>query len=87
MSKPIIVAVSPNVVNLEIDKKYFYCACGRSANQPFCDGSHKSTEITPIGFIAEQESRAICMCRQSKNAPYCDGSHNKFTADQIGTEG
>jgi CDGSH-type Zn-finger protein len=52
MSKPIIAAVSPKKVDLEIGKKYFYCACGKSVDQPFCDGSHKGTDITPVGFIA-----------------------------------
>jgi CDGSH-type Zn-finger protein len=87
MSKAIIAAVSPKKVDMEIGKKYFYCACGKSADQPFCDGSHKDTDITPIGFVAEQESRAICMCKHTQNAPYCDGSHNQFSPVQVGTEG
>jgi|TARA_B110000902_G_scaffold254607_1_gene318850 CDGSH-type Zn-finger protein len=87
MSKPIVAAASPIKVDLEIGKKYFYCACGQSAAQPFCDGSHKGSEITPIGFVAEQESCAMCRCKHTNNAPYCDGSHNQLSAADINTEG
>jgi CDGSH-type Zn-finger protein len=57
--------------------KYFWCACGRSAKQPFCDGSHKGTGIQPLRVeITEAKEVHWCMCKQSKNKPFCDGSHN-----------
>ena len=67
---------APKIVQLESEKTYAWCACGRSSNQPWCDGSHQVTSMTPTVFIAEKsEARALCMCKQTKNPPYCDGSH------------
>ena len=56
----------PNVVPIEKDKNYAWCACSESDNQPFCDGSHAKTDMQPA---------YLCGCKESKNAPYCDGSH------------
>lgn len=68
----------PVGVDLEKGKTYAWCACGRSANQPFCDGSHKTTTITPVIFVPEESKNYhLCMCKQTKNPPYCDGSHHK----------
>ena len=68
----------PVEVDLEKGKTYAWCACGLSKNQPFCDGSHKITDIKPVVFVAEETKKAhLCMCKQTKNMPYCDGSHNK----------
>ena len=66
---------------VEEGKKYLYCACGHSQNQPFCDGSHSNTGISPILYTAT-ESRLVgfCGCRHSKKGPICDGSH-KFLED------
>lgn len=73
---PIIAAKTPGVVELEEGKRYTWCRCGRSANQPFCDGSHRGTGITPISFTAEKSGRAaLCRCKASANAPFCDGTH------------
>jgi len=58
-----------------VGKDYWYCACGLSKNQPFCDGSHKGTPYGPIKFTPTKELNSICQCRHSKNLPYCDGSH------------
>ena len=55
-------------------------------SQSLCDGSHKGSEITPIGFVAEQESCAMCMCKHTTDSSYCDGSHNQFSTADIGTE-
>ena len=60
----------------ESGKTYAWCACGRSSNQPWCDGSHQVTSLTPLVFVARKsETKALCMCKQTKNPPYCDGSH------------
>ena len=73
---PIITAKEPKMVELEAGKDYFWCACGRSKNQPFCDGSHQGTSLTPVKFTAEEtKNAALCQCKQTGNAPFCDGSH------------
>lgn len=73
---PIIAAKVPAKVELEADKEYFWCRCGKSANQPFCDGSHAGTNIVPLKFTAEKsETAALCQCKATANAPFCDGTH------------
>ena len=62
-------------VELKQGEEYYFCACGRSKNQPFCDGSHTGTKFTPLPFTAEKETNYMCMCKQSKNPPFCDGTH------------
>jgi CDGSH-type Zn-finger protein len=58
---------------------YWWCACGRSKSQPFCDGSHKGTGFSPVeAEIAEARTVAWCGCKHSKHAPFCDGSHSKL---------
>lgn len=79
MSEPVIAKRGPCVVELEVGKEYWWCACGRSRNQPFCDGSHKGTGIEPVQFIEDQGGkRGLCCCKHTKTPPYCDGSHNKL---------
>ncbi len=77
MSEDIIITQkSPFAVELEAGKKYYWCACGRSSKQPFCDGSHQGTGIEPAAFTAEKTGTAyLCGCKHSNNKPYCDGSH------------
>ena len=73
---PVIAAKTPGMVELEEGKTYTWCRCGRSADQPFCDGSHRGTGITPLSFKAEKSGRtALCRCKASANAPFCDGTH------------
>ena len=75
----IIAAKEPAQVVLEQNKKYAWCACGRSEKQPFCDGTHKSTDLKPKIFSAEKAGEAwLCRCKQTKNPPYCDGTHRTF---------
>jgi glutamate synthase domain-containing protein 2/CDGSH-type Zn-finger protein len=79
MSKPVVAGTHPVPVNLEAGEEYHWCACGRSADQPFCDGSHRGTEFTPLGFTAEEGGEAyLCMCKQTANPPYCDGTHKRL---------
>ncbi|MDG2070298.1 MAG: CDGSH iron-sulfur domain-containing protein [Pseudomonadales bacterium] len=77
MSEPTIAQQSPFAVDVEGGKSYFWCACGKSANQPFCDGSHQDTEFLPVKFDAE-ESKTLyfCGCKNTKGQPLCDGTHN-----------
>ncbi|MDV6250046.1 glutamate synthase-related protein [Vibrio sp. EA2] len=87
MSKPIIADNKPIKVNLEEGKEYYFCRCGRSESQPYCDGSHSGTGLKPMSFVAENDEEAyLCRCKQTANAPFCDGTHKQFTADQVGHE-
>ena len=78
MSSPIRATDAPIPVDVEAGASYFWCACGHSANQPFCDGSHKDTGMEPLKYTAEA-SRTVyfCGCKATAGAPLCDGSHNK----------
>lgn len=71
-----IAGRSPVAIELEAGKKYAFCVCGRSQNQPFCDGAHRGSPFKPHKFIAEiSEKKWLCMCKHTKNVPYCDGTH------------
>lgn len=73
---PIIAATVPVKIEVEAGKDYYWCSCGRSASQPFCDGSHKGSSFKPLKFTAEKSGDvALCQCKSTANAPYCDGSH------------
>ena len=72
---PKIAAKAPAVLDLE-PGTYWWCSCGLSAKQPFCDGAHKGTGFTPMAFTAGEAKEAyLCQCKVSKNPPYCDGAH------------
>ena len=76
MPEPTIAQKAPYEVELEAGKTYHWCACGLSKKQPFCDGSHKGTGITPKAFTAPTSGTAwLCGCKHTKDAPYCDGTH------------
>ncbi len=88
MSNPIIADNKPAKVSLSKGEEYHFCTCGRSKSQPFCDGSHVGTTFTPKVIVAEEDGDAyLCACKHSANRPYCDGTHQKFSDEQIGTEG
>lgn len=73
---PKIAGTAPIPVDVEAGKSYFWCSCGQSANQPFCDGSHKGSGFTPAKFEAEESKRVFfCACKATSNQPLCDGSH------------
>ena len=85
---PIIADNKPAAVTLTAGEEVFFCACGKSSSQPFCDGSHAGSGITPKAFTPEESGEAyLCQCKHSGNLPFCDGTHKQFSADQVGTEG
>lgn len=76
MDKPVCAQKAPFIVEVEAGKTYYYCACGKSATQPFCDGSHKGSSFTPVKWTSEKTGKAyFCGCRASHNPPMCDGTH------------
>ncbi|VAV96541.1 Glutamate synthase [NADPH] large chain [hydrothermal vent metagenome] len=85
MTKAIIAAKTPVKTELEAGKTYYWCRCGRSKNQPFCDGAHKGTDITPQAFTAEKTEPAfLCQCKATNTPPFCDGSHAQLGAAKPG---
>ena len=76
MELPKVAQKSPFATEVEAGKTYYWCSCGLSANQPFCDGKHKDTGFTPAVYKAE-ESKTVyfCGCKLTQNAPMCDGAH------------
>jgi len=84
----IVAAKQPSAVELEAGKDYYWCSCGHSKNQPFCDGSHNAvnksmgegeTKFAPLKFAAEKSGQHwLCQCKQTKNAPFCDGTHKNI---------
>jgi CDGSH-type Zn-finger protein len=78
MSQGVCVQKSPYKLELEAGD-YYWCSCGLSKNQPFCDSSHKGSTFKPVKFTLEQkETKRMCGCRATANQPFCDGSHNKL---------
>ncbi|HZV98491.1 MAG TPA: CDGSH iron-sulfur domain-containing protein [Methylophilaceae bacterium] len=78
MAEVLRAASGPFPVDVEQGKTYYWCACGRSKSQPFCDGSHQGTGLGPIQYEAEEdETIYFCGCKQSDSPPFCDGSHAK----------
>lgn len=76
MADPIVAKKGPYVMPLAAGN-HKWCACGRSAKQPFCDGSHEGTGISPIEFTLDKPTVvALCGCKRSEEAPFCDGTHS-----------
>lgn len=78
MKTPVIAHKYPAVQPVE-KGTYYWCACGRSKSQPFCDGSHKGSEFTPLKVeITEAKTVAWCQCKHTSTPPFCDGTHLKI---------
>lgn len=80
MSDPVVAQKKPYLVELKAGRNYLWCRCGRSATQPYCDGSHAGTPFMPLRFDATQNGEAVlCGCKHTRAPPFCDGSHNKLS--------
>ena len=76
---PVVAQKSPCAVEVKAGQSYWWCSCGRSKTQPFCDGSHKGSAFSPMEYKADKDGTVyFCACKQTKNAPFCDGSHSKL---------
>lgn len=74
-----IAQTSPYAVDIEAGKSYWWCSCGKSSKQPFCDGSHQGSSFTPVEYKADETKTAyFCGCKQSGNGVMCDGAHQKL---------
>ena len=86
MDEPRVGGTSPIECQLEQGKKYAWCSCGHSENQPYCDGNHKGTGMVPLVFEADENQTVyFCTCKKTCSQPYCDGSHNSI--DPVDTGG
>ena len=79
MADPEIGGTEPIAVEVEEGKMYWWCTCGRSDSQPFCDGSHKDTDFIPQGWEAPKTGKVfLCACKRTAKGPFCDGAHNNL---------
>ncbi len=77
-NEPLIAQKAPYEVDLE-PGTYYWCACGRSGKQPFCDGSHKGTGLSPVAYQVTQQKKVwFCGCKRTAHPPLCDGTHNRI---------
>lgn len=82
MSEPVIAGREPVRVELEAGRRYWWCACGKSAKQPFCDGSHKGGPFAPVEWRAEKGGPVwLCACKRTQGQPFCDGSHKRLPTE------
>ena len=83
--QPKVAAAAPCKVSLKAGERYWYCTCGQSKTQPFCDSSHAGTPFRPHGFTAEADGdKWLCQCKQTKNPPFCDSSHKNVRKPEGG---
>jgi len=81
MSEPVIAKKGPYALELD-PGEYWWCACGRSQRQPFCDGSHQGTGLEPLPFTQSERGKVwLCGCKHSAGPPFCDGTHKQFIAE------
>jgi len=79
MADPVIAQKSPIPVDVEEGKNYFWCTCGKSSKQPFCDGSHQGSEFEPMKWTADATGKKFfCACKHTGKGPFCDGTHSKI---------
>ena len=79
MAEPIPAQKAPFAVDVEAGRTYYWCACGRSKKQPYCDGSHKDVGLQPMAFTPEKTQKVyLCGCKSSGKKPYCDGTHSRI---------
>ena len=79
MTEPESPQKAPYAVDVTEGETYYWCACGKSNKQPFCDGSHKDSDFTPVAFTAEKSEKVyFCGCKKTANPPLCDGTHNSL---------
>jgi len=79
MGAPTIARKGPFAIEVEAGKSYWWCACGKSRTQPFCDGSHSGSEFAPLEYKADENKTIwFCGCKHTASAPMCDGSHSKI---------
>ena len=76
---PVVAAKAPMKITVEAGKDYWWCSCGKSSKQPFCDGSHKGSSFAPMKWTAEKDGDAwFCACKNSSKSPLCDGTHKSL---------
>jgi mannose-6-phosphate isomerase-like protein (cupin superfamily)/CDGSH-type Zn-finger protein len=79
MDTPVVARPKPCLVNVKAGRTYFWCSCGRSSKQPFCDGSHEGTAFSPLKFKATRDDELLfCGCKQTRTGPFCDGAHTNL---------
>ena len=87
MSEPKIAALKPVALELEAGKEYWWCRCGRSDSQPFCDGSHEGSGFEPMCFtVVQTRKKALCQCKHTQTPPFCDGSHKALREKDPGRD-
>ena len=76
MTKATVAAKQPAAINVQAGETYYWCTCGKSDKQPFCDGSHEGTTFAPLAYTPEKNDTVyLCQCKHTRNAPFCDGAH------------
>lgn len=79
MTEPVIAQKEPFGIDVEQGKEYWWCQCGKSKSQPFCDGSHKGTGLAPLQYVAKRSQKVwFCGCKRTGSKPVCDGTHSKL---------
>ncbi len=79
MSEAKVAGTAPLAIDVKAHETYWWCSCGLSKNQPFCDGSHQGTSFSPLEWTADADKKAyFCTCKKTAKSPLCDGAHKKL---------